>query len=182
MRQRTILIDGYNVIRNTVGLAAAERVRLSAGREALIERVRATYRHTPHHVMIVFDGAGPTRTCAPIHRWSRGQVIYSPAGQTADAVLIQLAEELSSDSCEVTVVSNDLDIQMGARDFGSTVSTRDLTSRLNQPSPDVFKRARHRAAVQRQWREDEDHDTAAQRRAGNPRKAKKRRSPPDTAL
>ena len=36
---KLILIDGYNVIRRTPGLAAAERVSLATGREALIAQV-----------------------------------------------------------------------------------------------------------------------------------------------
>ena len=68
MGPRTILIDGYNAIRNIPALAAAERLSLRDGREALLAQVVARYRHTPHRVIIVFDGDGPAETTQPLPR------------------------------------------------------------------------------------------------------------------
>lgn len=61
MDPRTILVDGYNVIRNTAGLAAAEHISLQHGREALLQQIAARYRHTPHRVIVVFDGQESNR-------------------------------------------------------------------------------------------------------------------------
>src|SRR5579871_1949325 len=70
---RTILIDGYNAIRRTPSLAAAERISLEEGRAALLVQVVARYRATPHTVIVVFDGSGETEHSEPLARRTRGR-------------------------------------------------------------------------------------------------------------
>src|SRR5262245_2928996 len=74
VQPQTILIDGYNVIRRTPALAAAERQSLAGGRDALLTALSATYRHTAHRVVVVFDGDGAAET-SEAHHGCRGNVI-----------------------------------------------------------------------------------------------------------
>src|SRR5215831_1205330 len=116
---RTILIDGYNVIRRTPGLAAAERGSLAAGRQALIELVAQRYRQTPHTTMIVFDGDGPREMAEPLPR-CRGRVVYTQAGTSADAVIARLAADAAQVGGAPTVISDDWEVRASAEDSGGS--------------------------------------------------------------
>ena len=83
MGPRTILIDGYNAIRRTPSLAAAECISLDAGRTALLVQVIAHYRPTPHTVIVVFDGDGETERSEPIARRTRGRVVFSRRAESS---------------------------------------------------------------------------------------------------
>lgn len=173
MGPRTILIDGYNVIRNIPALAVAERLSLRDGREALLAQVIARYRHTPHRVVVVFDGDGSAETTHPIPRMSRGQIIFTRRGELADAVI----QRLASAECEpdlVVVATNDLEVRTSVEQCGGSAARVDaLAARLNEPPTYQRRLARHRAYVRQQWQPTED-DTPSARRGGNPRRASKR--------
>jgi predicted RNA-binding protein with PIN domain len=174
---RLILIDGYNVIRKTPGLSAAERVGLAAGRDALLGQVTATYRHTPHRVVVVFDGDGPVESVAALLGRARGQVIYTPRGTTADAKLDELARAARLRGELVTVVSGDLAVRLDAAAVGaSSARPKQLATRLNAPSRDVAKRGQHRAAVRAEL-EARDAEADARGRGGTRKQRNPRRGP-----
>jgi hypothetical protein len=62
MEPKLILVDGYNVIKNTETFLAAQRQSLGAARDALVKQLIARYRHTAHEVSVVFDGQGTRET------------------------------------------------------------------------------------------------------------------------
>jgi predicted RNA-binding protein with PIN domain len=188
MEPRLILIDGYNVIRNTPGLAAADRVSLAAGRDALLQRVVAAYRHTPHRVVVVFDGDSAMESVMALPGRARGQVIFTPRGVTADETLRRLAREAQPRGEQVTVVSGDFEVRLGATGVGARSALPDeFASRLNQPPRDVAKRGRHRAAVRahlevRDANEDQ-RGRGGTRKKGNPRRnSRQRRGPSETSM
>lgn len=174
MGPRTILIDGYNVIRNIPALLAAERLSLRDGREALLRQVVARYRHTPHRVVIVFDGDGPAETTQPLPRMARGQVVFTQRGELADAVIQRLAATERERGADVVVASNDLEVRMSVEQRGGSAARVDaLAARLNEPPTYQRRLAQHRAYVRQQWESGED-DTPPARRGGNPRRTSKR--------
>lgn len=174
MGPQTILIDGYNVIRNIPAFAAAERLSLREGREALVARVVARYRHTPHRAIIVFDGDGPVEAMQPLPRMPRSQIIFTRRGELADDVIQRLAAAESARGAEVVVVSDDLEVRVSAEQYGSSVARVDaLATHLNEPPAFQRRLARHRAYVRQQWDAAED-GTPPARRGGNPRRASKR--------
>ncbi|MGZ3581948.1 MAG: NYN domain-containing protein [Ktedonobacterales bacterium] len=174
MGPRTILIDGYNVIRNIPALAAAERLSLRDGREALLAQVVARYRHTPHRVVVVFDGDGPVESTQPLSRMSRGQIIFTRRGELADTVIQRLAAAECERGMTVAVASNDLEVRMSVEQRGGSGARVDaLAARLNEPPAYQRRLAQHRAYVRQQWESTED-DTPAGRRSGNPRRSSKR--------
>jgi uncharacterized protein len=171
---RTILIDGYNVIRNMPALAAAERRSLQQGREALLAQVVARYRHTPHRVVVVFDGDGPVEAAHPLPRMSRSQIVYTRRGELADAVIQRLATVERERDVEVVVVSDDLEVRMSAEHAGgSAVRVDALAARLNEAPAFQRRLARHRAYVRQQW-ESIEEDRPPSRPNGNPRRQSKR--------
>ena len=51
-----ILIDGYNLIRQSVDLKRFERQSLEAGRKALIDWLSRYRQRKGHRITVVFDG------------------------------------------------------------------------------------------------------------------------------
>lgn len=173
----TIIVDGYNMIRATPGLAVAEaRGGLAAGRAALLAQTTATYRHTPHRVLIVFDGAGPAVSSQPIPGLPRGTTIYTRAGESADALILRLAAEEAARGHQVKVVSNDAEIRRESGGRGADAVAADaLERRLNEAPRYLRQRMRHkRGVLQRQDTEDEDGEPRRIDRAGNPARARRR--------
>jgi predicted RNA-binding protein with PIN domain len=180
MGPRCIIIDGYNVIRNTPGLAAAEARGLAQGREALLARVEAAYRRSPDRVLVVFDGNGERETARSLRCGAGSQQIYARRGTTADAAILRLADEWCRAGAEVTVASDDRGVRAGAGACGARgIAVRELADRLNAAPRHLEKQARHRATVrdvlERREREDADRGRP---RGGNPHRAPRRRRQP----
>ncbi len=106
-----LIVDGYNVIRQSPRLQSLDAMDLQAGREALLELL-AHYRSRSHHqITVVFDG------------WQRGDlkesrdrhqgilVIYSRRGERADEVIKRL---LHQERERALVVTSDREIQVCA--------------------------------------------------------------------
>ncbi|HKV83751.1 MAG TPA: NYN domain-containing protein [Ktedonobacterales bacterium] len=171
---RLIVIDGYNMIRRTPRLAAAERNSLEAGRAALIALVTQRYRCTPHHVMIVFDGDGDDETTQAIPRLPRGRVIYSARGVSADSVIQRFTTEQGPGDPPAIVVSDDMGVRADATGAGaSAASVEALSRRLDEPDKYRRRQETHRAFLRDQLRR-ETEDAPRRPRKGNPRKTPRR--------
>ncbi len=102
-----ILIDGYNLIRQSEGLAAMERASLQEGREALLERL-ASYRRIKHHpITVVFDGTHAHDPLQGRTRYKGINVIFSRPGELADTVIKRL---VTRERERAVVVSSDKEI------------------------------------------------------------------------
>jgi predicted RNA-binding protein with PIN domain len=106
-----LIVDGYNLIRQSPQLQLLDAIDLQAGREALLEML-AHYRSRSHHqITVVFDG------------WQRGDlkesrdqyqgllIIYSRRGERADEVIKRL---LHQERQRALVVTSDRQIQQFA--------------------------------------------------------------------
>ena len=106
-----LIVDGYNVIRQSLQLQLLDAMDLQAGREALLELL-SHYRSRSHHqITVVFDG------------WQRGDlkesrdrhqgilIIYSRRGERADEVIKRL---LHQERGRALVVTSDREIQVYA--------------------------------------------------------------------
>ena len=173
---KTLLVDGYNVIKNTPALLAAERRQsLAAARDALITLVRGKYRQTPHRVVVVFDGDGPCETTHPIAKMPRGQIVFSQRGEKADAVIARLCESESAAGARVVICSNDLEVRASATTTGgNAIHVGEMARTLNAPPNDLRKRAQTRQFIRAQQERDSDYN-APPTRKGNPKRAPKRR-------
>ncbi|MCX5890171.1 MAG: NYN domain-containing protein [Deltaproteobacteria bacterium] len=111
-----LIIDGYNVIRQSLELQLLDARELEAGRTALLARL-AAYRERHHHkITVVFDGwlGG-----APNETRDRRQgmlIIYSRLGEKADEVIKRL---LAADRQRAVVVTSDREIQDWAQGVGA---------------------------------------------------------------
>ncbi len=180
MEPKLILVDGYNVIKNTPELQAVERHSLAAARETLVRKLSSKYRHTPHQVIVVFDGQQGKETEEYVQRV---RLIYTAQGQSADAVIARLAREGTARGQAVIVASNDWEVRSTVAEAGGQVaSSTELAEHLNAPPRLLAKRFRHQQGVLRRLHGSDT--TAARHTKGNPRRPKKseRRQPPQPPL
>jgi predicted RNA-binding protein with PIN domain len=121
-----LIVDGYNVTKTGYPDLTLEdqRARLVSGLAALASRTGA-------EVTCVFDGAEvQVRVAAAALR--RVRVRFSPAGQTADELIRQLARAEPTGR-PVTVVSSDKEVVDGVRRAGArTLTSRALLDRLDR--------------------------------------------------
>ena len=88
-----IIIDGYNLIRQSAHLSTIEEQDLQLGREALIDLLAAYKRMRPHKISVVFDASQALNL--NLQRESRKGIIiiYSRSGESADAVICKMARQ-----------------------------------------------------------------------------------------
>lgn len=86
-----IIIDGYNLIRNSATLNALDRQDIQLGREALVDRLAAYKRIRPHRITVVFDGTDAPEYAAARDQLKGIRVRFSRSGETADAVIKRMA-------------------------------------------------------------------------------------------
>jgi predicted RNA-binding protein with PIN domain len=79
-----IIIDGYNLIRQSPSLKRLDAQNLEQGREALLERLTAYRRVRSHPITVVFDGWGGFNLSSTRTRHEGITVVYTAQGQTAD--------------------------------------------------------------------------------------------------
>ncbi|HLX59258.1 MAG TPA: NYN domain-containing protein, partial [Ktedonobacteraceae bacterium] len=146
---RDILVDGYNVIKRDASFQSVRKKSFEAARHALITQLVNRYRHTPYRVTIVFDGDAPGEQVA--HE-QRVRIIFSRAGETADAVIARLAAQARAEGRDVELFSDDLEVQHAVRKVGgSAQTTSQLTSQLNAPPAHLKRLARHRQFVRQKY-------------------------------
>ncbi len=135
-----ILIDGYNLIRQSITLRRFERHSLEAGRNALVSWLAQYRGRKDHRITIVFDGwlSGPAQE---ERDYSSGiHIIYSGRGIKADDVLKRITA--SSDE-EILVVSSDREVASYATRRGkAALSSPEFESivdkQLAAPADDEF--------------------------------------------
>lgn len=111
-----IIIDGYNLIRQTAELAAKDRQDLQSGREALVDMLAAYKRLKAHKITVVFDGTAEA-TLYPSRDRAKGVAIrYSKGGESADEVIRRMARR---EKAGALVVSSDREVMVAAESAGA---------------------------------------------------------------
>ena len=112
-----IIIDGYNLIRQSVELRRYERKGLEAGRNALLARLTEYGKIKNHQITVVFDGIQSGWAEEGRDRAGRINIIYSRHGEKADDVIKRLAAHSGE---EIVVVSSDREISSYVTRLGRT--------------------------------------------------------------
>jgi uncharacterized protein len=125
-----ILIDGYNLIRQSIELRRFERQSLEAGRQALISWLARYRSRKDHRMTVVFDGwvsGSPQEE----RDYSCGiSIIYSPRGVKADDILKRIT---ASTDEEILVVSSDREVASYATRRGkAALSSLEFESIVNR--------------------------------------------------
>jgi predicted RNA-binding protein with PIN domain len=153
---RDILVDGYNIIKRGASFQAIAARNLAAARNQLVTQLVNRYRHTPHQVIVVFDGDGASEQTSYDRRI---RIIYSRHDETADSVIARLASEARAARREVEMYSDDTEVrQIVAQQGGDVYTTGQLTNSLNAAPRDVARRHRYRQAMRRKYGLDAAND------------------------
>ena len=113
-----LIIDGYNLIRQSDRLRRAEKFTLEEGRHSLIRFLTPYRERKGHRLTVVFDGWEGGSFQEERDREGGIDIIYSRKGEKADDLIKRLAER-SPD--EVLVVTSDRDIANYVERCGRTV-------------------------------------------------------------
>jgi uncharacterized protein len=117
-----LIIDGYNLIRQSPELLAQESQDLSLGRDALLEKLAAYRRLKKHAVTVVFDGWEAGEFMGNRDRFQGMLIIYSRRGEKADEVIKRLADRERE---RALIISSDREIIDHAERVGAAVMSAD---------------------------------------------------------
>lgn len=133
-RRRVLVVDGYNVIRESPAYRALIDEDLTdpvlhdvyvRARQALLADVAAFAQGT-FEATVVFDGFGNPDPERPPRRTAGVDVVFSPSGVEADTVIERMVAEAREEGREVTVITSDAGVQSTV--FGEGVTR--LSSRM----------------------------------------------------
>jgi predicted RNA-binding protein with PIN domain len=123
-----IIIDGYNLIRQSRKLSTLDLQDIQLGREALVDMLSAYKKVKAHRITVVFDGTRSPLFSRQRDRHKGITIVFSHHGETADSVIKQMARREGEKSL---VVSSDLDIVRSVEGRGAaTISAEDFENKL----------------------------------------------------
>jgi len=109
-----LIIDGYNLIRQSDTFRRLDARKLEQGREALLARLVAYQKVRNHPITVVFDGWGGFNLDSTIQRHQGIVVIYTGKGETADDWIKRTIEKMQYGA----VITSDRDIGRYAERVG----------------------------------------------------------------
>ncbi len=113
-----IIIDGYNLIRQSKPLSALDLTDLQLGREALVDQLAAYKKIKRHKITVVFDGSHSLPASLQRDKVKGITIIFSRQGQQADDVIKKMARREKE---QALIVSSDLDILRFAESQGAGI-------------------------------------------------------------
>ena len=123
-----IIIDGYNLIRQSNQLSAIDLQDIQLGRDALVDMLAAYKKIKAHRITVVFDGTRASLLSLQRDRQKGITIVFSHIGESADTVIKQMARR---EGQKVLVVSSDLDIVHTVEARGAaTISSEDFENKL----------------------------------------------------
>lgn len=125
-----IIIDGYNLIRQSPNLSAIDSRDMEAGRDSLIDTLADYKRIKAHTITVVFDGMDAPAYYQHNDKRKGIEVRFSMPGQTADRLIKSMAARKRE---RALVVSSDNDILAFAESVGAAViSSSEFEARITQ--------------------------------------------------
>ncbi|WP_372681810.1 NYN domain-containing protein [Desulfosarcina sp.] len=112
-----LIIDGYNLIRQSPELAGMDRQDLQLGRDALVDMLAAYKKLKPHKITVVFDGTDLPSIYGSRDRVKGIAIRYSQGGESADDVIRRM---VSREKANALVVSSDREVMTAAESAGAT--------------------------------------------------------------
>ena len=110
-----IIIDGYNLIRQSTDLEALDQTDLQLGRDALIDNLAAYKRIKRHQITVVFDGSSEFGD----RDQEKGiKIKFSRHGESADSVIKRMA---AREKTKALVVSSDREVADYSASQGAAV-------------------------------------------------------------
>ncbi len=123
-----VIIDGYNLIRQSDFFSPIDHRDLQQGRHVLIDQLAAYKRIKQHRITVVFDGANAPFFSERRNRIAGIDVLFSRTGELADHVIKRLAARERS---RAVIVTSDRDIVRCAHAQGAaTISAPEFEQKL----------------------------------------------------
>ena len=123
-----IIIDGYNLIRQSNSLSDLDRQDPQLGREALLDTLAAYQRIKRHKVTVVFDGTNAPPFSQHENRVKGIKVKFSRNDELADSVIKRM---VNREREKALVVSSDLDIvNFAAANGAATIRSPDFEEKM----------------------------------------------------
>lgn len=113
-----IVIDGYNLIRQSAFFSELDQMDLQAGRDALVDALAAYKKVKPFPITVVFDGGDAPEGMPRRDRRKGIELRYSRPGELADNVIKRMAARMRE---KLMVVSSDGDVKSYAAARGAAV-------------------------------------------------------------
>jgi predicted RNA-binding protein with PIN domain len=163
-----IIIDGYNLIRQSDTLRRFEKTSLEEGRKALIRFILPYRQAKNHRITVVFDGWKTGSSMEVRDREGGMNVIYSRRGEKADDVIKKIAE---SSGEEILVVTSDRDIaSFVERRGGTAVPSRDFEAIVGMKS----RETRATSGIAEDKVDDDDSEPPGNRKKGPAKRLSRR--------
>ena len=112
-KQKYIIVDGYNVIFAWEELAEQAREDLDAARRQLCDRLSSYAGFTKCRLVVVFDGYKQKGNPGEKSQFHNIQVVFTKEGETADAYIEALADEIGNNYA-VRVATSDSLVQLSS--------------------------------------------------------------------
>ena len=161
-----IIVDGYNLIRQSDVLRGYERRSLEEGRKALLRTLAGYRKIRGHKITVVFDG---WQGGSPVEERDLAggvEIIYSRLGEKADEVIKRLIGE---EGGEIMVVTSD----RGISDFATH---RGKTSMASPAFESLIGRVAAGPIPEAQPDDGEEEDRGAKKKGPSRRLSKQQRA------
>jgi predicted RNA-binding protein with PIN domain len=113
-----IIIDGYNLIRQSYSLSLLDQQDLQLGRDTLVDWL-VKYKRVKHHkITVVFDGTNASSFSGHRDYISGIEIKFSRGGESADTVIKKIA---AREKEKALVVSSDREVVVSSRLSGAAV-------------------------------------------------------------
>ena len=125
-----IIIDGYNLIRQSPSLSLKDARSLEAGRHALVDRLAQYKKLKGHAITVVFDAQFTDNVTIEEVRQAGIRILFSEQNQTADDVIIKLAEKGRDN---LIIVTSDNKILNAAKSYGCAfLNVAEFEKKMNE--------------------------------------------------
>jgi predicted RNA-binding protein with PIN domain len=164
-----IIVDGYNLIRQSDTFRQAERKSLEEGRNALIRSLAGYRKLRGHRITIVFDGWVGGSPLEERDRAGEVEIVYSRLGEKADEVIKRM---LAKGDEEILVVTSDREIATFAVRRGKSAIASAAFDALLERNAAGFSPTGVPGAV---GGDDDDDDRPGMKRKGPSRRLSKQK-------
>jgi uncharacterized protein len=125
-----IIIDGYNLIRQSFRWRMLEEQDMQLGREALLEDLAAYKKKTAHRITVVFDGADAPSFMQHQDQVKGISVKFSGPGELADTVIRNMTRQYQE---KALVVSSDREVvRWSSQNRSATISSPEFEEKIAQ--------------------------------------------------
>jgi len=123
-----IIIDGYNLIRQSNSFSDLDRQDIQLGREALLDTLAVYRRIKLHKITVIFDGISAPSFSQHENQIKGIKVKFSRKGELADSLIKRM---VNREREKALVVSSDLDIiNFAAAKGAATISSSDFEEKI----------------------------------------------------